>query len=174
MSLSLQPNRLQQNQSADIGKLGEELVANWLQAQSWQILHQRWHCRWGEIDLIACAGEAGTGKDRDRDTLLSSTSRLAFIEVKTRSRNNWDAGGRLAITPSKQAKLRQTAELFLAEYPDLANIPCQFDVAIVSYQRSQCPISEQNIAVAPGQLGQSILVAGYEIILQDYIEAAFD
>lgn len=37
----------------DIGVLGEDLVAQWLQSTSWMILHRRWRCRWGEIDIIA-------------------------------------------------------------------------------------------------------------------------
>ena len=41
------------HQMPDIGELGEQLVAGWLQTQDWVILHHRWRCRWGEIDLIA-------------------------------------------------------------------------------------------------------------------------
>ncbi len=99
---------------------------------------------------------------------------LAFVEVKTRSRGNWDADGRLAITPSKQAKLWQTAELFLAEYPDLANLPCRFDVALVRYQRLRRSVVEQTIPVPAVQIGQPIVVAGYQFILHEYIESAFD
>ncbi|HAX80139.1 MAG TPA: hypothetical protein DCY88_30965, partial [Cyanobacteria bacterium UBA11372] len=39
--------------AADIGILGEDFVASWLQAQGWTILHRRWRCRWGELDIIA-------------------------------------------------------------------------------------------------------------------------
>jgi len=45
----------------DIGVLGEELVAQWLQSTGWVILH-RWRCRWGEIDIIA--SQQGTEEQR--------------------------------------------------------------------------------------------------------------
>jgi putative endonuclease len=163
-----------------VGELGEQLVAWWLQTQDWVILHHRWHCRWGEIDLIAQQQEWRNGR-------ISPPLTLAFVEVKTRSQGNWDADGLLAITPQKQAKLWRTAQLFLAERPDLANLPCRFDVALVSCER----ISQRSrlddtavslsveaigkaIQVPSVQLGQSVIVAGYRLILQDYIQSAFD
>jgi putative endonuclease len=170
------------NQTPDIGELGEKLVAEWLQTRDWVILHHRWRCRWGEIDLIA------QRKERRRGELPTAFSPLlAFVEVKTRSRGNWDANGLLAITPSKQAKLCQTAQLFLAERSDLANLPCRFDVALVSYhcvsqtsrrdRTDSFPKSaaiDKAIQVPPMKLGQPILRAGYQFILQDYIQSAFD
>ncbi|NEQ22369.1 MAG: YraN family protein [Microcoleus sp. SIO2G3] len=183
-----------ENQTLNVGELGERLVAWWLQAQHGIILHHRWHCRWGEIDLIVQRQpvEGGEKPLRDRKspakakTFLPSDSFLSFVEVKTRSQRNWDADGLLAITPSKQAKLWQTAQLFLAEHPDLANLPCQFDVALVSCQRvsprprrngsdtSASSSIDNAIAVPQVQLGQPVVVAGYQLCLHDYIESAFD
>ncbi|MCA1993628.1 MAG: YraN family protein [Coleofasciculus sp. S288] len=177
----------------NLGKLGEQVVAAWLRTQGWVILHHRWHCRWGEIDLIACSG---TGEWENSIASFETNQRLnlrctrspahplppspllVFIEVKTRSRGNWDADGLLAITPTKQAKLWRTAELFLCEHPDLENLPCRFDVALVRCQRMSGrshPDSAPDtiLQLPPVQLGQPVLVAGYRIILQDYIESAF-
>ena len=192
------------NQTSIVGELGERLVAEWLQQQNWVILHHRWHCRWGEIDLIAQQNPAQPEmKERKeqqenhfsssypvsptgQNTHSPSLPLLAFVEVKTRSRGNWDADGRLALTLSKQTKLWRTASAFLAEYPNLANFPCRFDVALVSCQRvsqrsrhqgadlSSSAESGKAIQLPPVQLGYPILVAGYRLILHDYIQSAFD
>lgn len=144
----------------DIGVLGEDLVAQWLQSQGWQILHRRWRCRQGEIDIVA-------------QTTLECTQILAFVEVKTRSRGNWDAGGLLAITPQKQAKLWQAASCYLAQYP--TDQPCRFDVAAV-YCHNVVHHLPPDIKMPamftslPLQFGQ----AKYQLFLQHYIAAAFD
>jgi putative endonuclease len=103
---------------ADRGQWGEDLVRQWLEIQGAKILHQRWTCRWGELDLIA----------------LLADGTIAFVEVKTRSAGNWDSDGGLALSASKRAKLWKTAELWLVKYPQLADRPCRFDVALVKYQ----------------------------------------
>jgi putative endonuclease len=193
------------HQMPDIGELGEQLVAGWLQTQDWVILHHRWRCRWGEIDLIAQRDTRDKGQERRKwregenslpnletnhplNSSLTHSPLLTFVEVKTRSRGNWDADGLLAITPQKQAKLWRTAQLFLAEYPDLANFPARFDVGLVSCQRlsqrschddmtffPSSAVTDKAIQIIPPvQLGQPLLVAGYRLILQDYIQSAFD
>ncbi|MBR8829445.1 MAG: YraN family protein [Gomphosphaeria aponina SAG 52.96 = DSM 107014] len=142
----------------NIGKLGEQVVAKWLEKQGWSILHHRWRCRWGEIDLIA------------QEKCLKT---IGFVEVKTRKQRNWDANGLLAITPQKQAKLWQTAEIFLSEYPDLANFPCRFDVALVSYKVGK-QASEELVNWCNIKIGEPISWEGYQFALINYIESAFD
>lgn len=121
-------------------------MADWLIQQGWQILHRRWRCRWGELDLIAYQG-ANTSPE---------SQQLSFVEVKTRSRGSWDQNGLLSITAAKQDKLWQSARLFLAQSPDLAEYPCRFDVALVS-----CRSSINHSAQKP------------QLSLQDYIVGAF-
>ncbi len=147
---------IQRSKSLDLGALGEELVAKWLQERGWQLLEQRWHCRWGELDLVIAQADPANPV-----RLLS----VAFVEVKTRSRGNWDANGSLAITLQKQVKLWKTAQLFLAAHPHLAELPCRFDVALVTCSPTQAGTSLTGEA--------SIVQANYCLILQDYIMAAF-
>ncbi|MEG4202307.1 YraN family protein [Microcoleus sp. Pol12A5] len=156
--------------SRDIGTLGENLVADWLQQQGWEILHRQWHCRWGEIDIIALGRDEESVKNRGLPNHTSPT--VAFVEVKTRRRGNWDAGGMLAVTTTKQAKLWQTAEIFLSTYPDLANNYCRFDVALV-----MCEPSQQNtkriLPPLTAANSESAVAGNYRLTLQEYIRSAF-
>ena len=192
-----------QSHYPDIGVLGEDIVAQWLQSTGWIILHRRWHCPWGELDLVArldsryeTAGEAGEAGEAGGEKnyqlpithyqLPGSSPLIAFVEVKTRSKGNWDAGGLLAITPQKQAKLWQAAQCFLTAYPDFADYSCRFDVALVSCQKlvnrqqSQSPKTALTKAEATDlsslsiQLGQAIKFAGCQLVLQQYLPSAFD
>jgi putative endonuclease len=146
----------------EIGKLGEKLVAQWLKIQNYEILQHNWRCRWGEIDLVI---------------LEPQDKAIAFVEVKTRSQNNWDANGLFSVDSSKQQKIIQTASLFLAKYPQLAELPCRFDVALVSYQILNESVS-QNIAkiqqVTQLSLGQSYVIGQYQLAIENYLTSAFD
>jgi putative endonuclease len=133
------------------GKLGEEVVAQWIIERGGEILARRWRWQRGEIDLIAI----------ERDTLL-------FIEVKTRNRSNLDADGLLAITPQKQAKIIRTAQLFLAKHPCLADDPCRFDVAIVRHQ----PLTRAIVGTPLYRMTD--LDSGEYLLLLDYLAGAFD
>ena len=152
------------------GQLGEDLVAQWLQSTGWIILHRRFSSRWGEIDIIA-QYDQGVGEQDGNFSVSTQHSMLAFVEVKTRSSRSWDAGGRSAITPQKQAKIWRTAGMFLAQYPEKADYSCRFDVAIVYCQR----ISKNLTGVTASQEALATSsAAGYKFKLQEYILAAFD
>jgi len=139
-----------------IGNLGEQVVARWLADRQWQIQAQHWRSRWGELDLVALEPDSET---------------LVFVEVKTRSRRSWDAGGLLAVTPQKQERLWLTAELFLAAEPRHSQRSCRFDVALVLYRPDRrttgCP------DLPPVLWQEPLLWAGYEWMVADYLTAAF-
>jgi putative endonuclease len=133
------------------GELGEEVVAQWLLSRGGKILQRRWRWKRGEIDLIAI----------ESNTLL-------FIEVKTRNRRNWDEDGLLAINPQKQARIIQTAQLFLLKHSHLAEYSCRFDAAIVRHQ----PLS---LAIDCTYLHIMTDIAANEcLLLIEYIPNAFD
>jgi putative endonuclease len=74
----------------------------------------------------------------------------------------------MEITPQKQAKIIRSAELFLVKYPDLAEYPCRFDVAIVRHQ----PIGRS--IVDPPLYLLTDIDSGENLLLLDYIAGAFD
>ncbi|MGK7932068.1 MAG: YraN family protein [Microcystaceae cyanobacterium] len=138
-----------------LGQLGEEIVAAWLTSQGWKIIHRQWHCRWGEIDIIACMSHS-----------------IIFVEVKTRSQGNWDLNGLLAVNPKKQGKILTTAQSFLAEFPQLAEYYCRFDVALVQGKKlSQINSTQDRLSSI--KLNQPINYQGYQLTLISYLEDAF-
>jgi len=139
---------------AELGTLGETLVARWMNAQGWQIQARQWHCSFGELDLILTKGPA------------NASGYLTFVEVKTRSQGNWDADGLMAITRSKQAKLWKAAQVYLLKHPQWAEATCRFDVALVA-----CRYSVPAAARADRYLKME---DGRYLVLQDYINGAFD
>jgi putative endonuclease len=129
----------------DIGTEGERFVAQWLQQQGWHVLAQRWHCRWGELDVVAYhAGSTSalnsfSARDSATPQAIAMEPTLAFIEVKTRSEGNWDADGRLAVNIRKQAKIGRAAQMYLSAHPRWADCACRFDVAIVRCETPHDP-----------------------------------
>ncbi len=66
----------------DIGVLGEEFVAQWLHSQGWIVLHRRWRCPWGELDLIAKLDLSNemTGKQAGRGNNSTYDLRLTTLD----------------------------------------------------------------------------------------------
>lgn len=91
-----------------LGSWGEALAAEYLRKKRYTILAVGYHCRFGEIDLIA--------KDRKN---------LVFVEVKLR-KNAEFAAAREYVSRSKQDRIKVTASLYLSQNP--TNLQPRFDV----------------------------------------------
>lgn len=94
-----------------LGRWGEDVVARDLRSKGCTILAAGWHCRWGEIDLIASDGKY-----------------LRIVEVKLRKNADF-AQAREAVDRRKQDKLRAAAGFYLASHP--TSLQPRFDVAEV-------------------------------------------
>ena len=97
--------------SRSVGTWGEAQVANYLRKNRYRLVAPSYHCRFGEIDLIAMDGKT-----------------LCFVEVKTRS--NLSMGlPREYVNAAKQERIRKTALFYLSEKK--LDCPMRFDVAEV-------------------------------------------
>lgn len=94
-----------------LGRWGESLVAEELRRRGCRVVASGYRTRFGEIDLIAEDGPY-----------------LLFVEVKLR-RSDRFAPGRASVDRGKQARIRTTAELYLAQNP--TERQPRFDVAEV-------------------------------------------
>lgn len=90
------------------GRAGEQLAAEYLTAKGYTLLERNYHCRWGELDLIA-----------QKDGVI------VFAEVKLRKDDRFSSAME-AVTPQKRKKLCMTAGLWLAERE--CALPARFDV----------------------------------------------
>ena len=93
------------------GAWGEAVAADYLRKKHYKIEAARYYSRFGEIDLIAKKG-----------------GYLCFVEVKLRKDDSF-AQAREFVDRKKMLKLRNTAELYLAQNP--TDLQPRFDVAEV-------------------------------------------
>jgi putative endonuclease len=92
------------------GARAEDLCAEILRAAGLRLIERNWHCRLGEIDLIA--EERGT---------------LVFAEVRMRGPGNF-GGAAESVTAAKRSRIVAAARLYLTRQPETA---CRFDVFLV-------------------------------------------
>jgi len=168
----------------DIGVLGEELVAQWLQSTGWVILHRRWRCRWGEIDIIAKPrgkGQRSRGQ-LEESSLLPTPSLLplVFVESRLAVPRYWDVGGLLSIT---QQSKQNFGKLLGAFGNLLADHTCRFDVARVlskAIKRQQETSAKIEVPLEASAVSSSLTVqlgqseAVIPVALARYIPSAFD
>ena len=106
----------------EIGKRGEEIAAEFLERKGLRIVERNYHCRWGELDLIAVQSAEGDCDDRlyfdeetgemTGNTTASVGNEIHFVEVKTRTGNIYGNPGE-AVTYIKQNKIKKTALTWL-------------------------------------------------------------
>ena len=101
----------------EIGFFGERIAEKYLLDKGFKIIDLNYHCRYGEIDIIA----------------LSKDEVLVFVEVKNYHKNSL-VHPLEAITKSKQNRLIATAKQYLARY-HLDDVQARFDLIIVEEGR---------------------------------------
>ena len=90
------------------GAWGESLAAAYLKKKKYRLVAANYHCRFGEIDLIAENGKY-----------------LVFVEVKLRKSARFARASDF-VDIHKQNRIRTTAEMYLSENP--TDLQPRFDV----------------------------------------------
>lgn len=93
------------------GEAAESLAAAFLRAQGLSITARNYHCRFGEIDIVA----------RDGKTLV-------FVEVRQRRSDDF-GGAAESITAAKRARIIAAARHYLAR--SRGSPPCRFDAVLI-------------------------------------------
>lgn len=92
-----------------LGAWGESVTADYLRRHGYTVLEANYHCRYGEIDLIA-----------------RSRKHLVFVEVKLRKSDSF-AQAREYVDARKQSRIKTTAAFYLSAHN--LDLPVRFDVA---------------------------------------------
>jgi len=98
---------------AALGQNAEDIAAEFLQRQGFELVGRNYRRRSGELDVIARKGDV-----------------LVIVEVRTRSSDSF-GGAAASIDGWKQHKIVRAATQLLQQRPDLAKLRARFDVIIV-------------------------------------------
>ena len=97
-----------------LGSEAEERAAQLLRAAGYDILARNFHCRIGELDIVARRGGL-----------------LIIAEVRLRSSGRF-GGAAASITAAKRARIVRAARFLLARRPHLAALAVRFDTLLLS------------------------------------------
>ena len=95
------------------GSLAENSACAFLEAQGFTIVSRNFLRRFGELDVVALAGDL-----------------LIVVEVRTRASERF-GGAAASIGRSKQRRIATTAALFLQYHRELRHCRVRFDVIVV-------------------------------------------
>jgi putative endonuclease len=96
-----------------VGVDGEQVTADWYEANGYEVLARNWRCRQGELDLILRRGRT-----------------IVFCEVKARTSDAFGTPAE-AVTHQKRERLRRLAARWLDEDAPVRPGEIRFDVASV-------------------------------------------
>ena len=96
-----------------IGQRAETRAAQHLRAAGLTLLHRNYHCRRGELDIVARHGAT-----------------LVVAEVRLRASTRY-GGAAASITHAKQRRIVCATRHLLARYPSLQRLPVRFDAVLV-------------------------------------------
>ncbi len=117
----------------DVGLLWENAALSHLRRSALEPLARNFTCRYGEIDLIML------DKGRLDKSRLDKSERNQIVFVEVRYRNLKARGDGLAsVGAGKRAKLIRAAAVYLQAHPQLAGMPCRFDV-VACGGTPECP-----------------------------------
>lgn len=102
-----------QKKSREIGDVGEQATADFLERNGYEIVKRNYTVRGGEIDIIA-----------------RKNGVTAFVEVKTRKPSPLEKGEQ-AITLTKRKRIIAAAQRYIDEVSKDCE-SCRFDVAVVT------------------------------------------
>ena len=107
----------ERDQRQKLGRWGENLAADYLSANGYQVVARNWRTRHGEIDLIARVGET-----------------IAFVEVKTRRGREYGLPEE-ALTPAKAERLQKLAQAYLMDH-NLHDVDWRIDLIAVELDQN--------------------------------------
>jgi putative endonuclease len=103
------------------GRRAEELAAEFLRAQGFEIVQRNYLRRLGELDVIARRAEL-----------------LVIAEVRTRASAAY-GGAAASVDRRKQQRISRAATALLQQRADLARLAVRFDVIVVSDPHGAAP-----------------------------------
>lgn len=105
-----------------LGKNGEDIAVEYLTQKNYKIIERNFHCKSGEIDIIALKDEY-----------------LVFVEVKTRSSNKYGVPSE-AVTKSKIEHLYKTAKYYVYTR-NLQDEFIRFDVIEIYFKNNEYKVN---------------------------------
>ena len=101
-----------------LGKIGEDVAAKYLQNNGVRIIKRNYYTKFGEIDLIGIENQT-----------------IIFTEVKLR-RNNFFGFPSESVNLRKLKRIKKTAQIYLYEN-HMNNVDCRFDLICLYFQENE-------------------------------------